>query len=66
MFEAEGKFSTAPDDAIMRGTCVVISEECIIYAGPIKSTPDVTGHLVLLNPVDFEQLKAHVEQLLQS
>lgn len=58
----DGLFDSSPDEAIATGTCVMILDDRIVYAGPIKGAPDVAGRMVLLNPADFEKLKTHVDR----
>lgn len=47
---------------VAKGSCVLLLDDEIVYAGPLKGAPDVTGKMVLLNPDDFERLKAHVDR----
>jgi hypothetical protein len=59
----DGKlFDSSPDEAIVAGMCVMILDDRIVYAGPIKGAPDTSGRLVLLNPADFDRLKTIIEK----
>lgn len=55
-------FNASISKAVAVGTCVILREGEITYAGPIKGAPTVDAGLVLFNAVDFEKLKAHVEK----
>lgn len=55
-------FDASPHLGVMAGTCVMIEDGEVCFAGPLGSSPDSANKLVLLNPVDFEKLKAHVEK----
>jgi hypothetical protein len=57
-----GLFDASPDEAIVTGTCVMICDDRIVYAGPIIGAPDTAGRLVLMNPADFEKLKTVIEK----
>lgn len=57
-----GLMNASSDDAIVRGSCVMIKDDRIVYAGPIKGSPPSADRLVLLNPADFENLKAIVDR----
>jgi hypothetical protein len=39
------------------GSCVVIENDEMIYAGPLASAPETDGSLFLLHPHDFSRLK---------
>jgi hypothetical protein len=51
-------FESSPDPAVVTGTCVMIEDDRIVYAGPIKGAPNTAGRMVLLNPADFDKLEA--------
>lgn len=55
-------FDSSKHDGIAKGSCVLLLDDEIVYAGPLKGAPDVTGKMVLLNPDDFERLRAHVDR----
>lgn len=55
-------FNSSICEGVAAGTCVMLRDDQIVYAGPIKSAPDVTGSLMLLNAADFEKLKALVDR----
>jgi hypothetical protein len=50
--------------AIAAGSCVMIENDEIVYAGPIEGCdrPDVVGKMVLLHPDDFAKLKGYVDK----
>lgn len=47
---------------VMVDSCVMLVDDRIAYAGPIKGAPSTAGRLVLLNAADFEKLKAVVDR----
>ena len=51
-------------DGIAKGSCVMIEDAAIVYAGPLNDPgrPDASGKMVLLNPEDFATLKSHVDK----
>ena len=49
-------------ESVVAGTCVMLVDGSVVYAGPIKDAPDTSGKLVLLNSVDFEKLKKLVDR----
>ena len=49
-------------EAVALGSCVMIEDSEIFYAGPLRSAPDAEGKMVLLNPCDFAKLKDHVDK----
>lgn len=55
------EFNGHPSDAVAVGICVVLGDDGeIIYAGPIKGSPDVSGRAVLMNTSDFEKFREFV------
>jgi hypothetical protein len=54
--------NAAPCEGVVVGSCVMLAENVIVYAGPIKGAPLTDGLTVLLNGADFEKFKAHVER----
>lgn len=51
------EFNVVPSSAVM------IANDAIVYAGPIKGAPAVAGRLVLLNPTDYARLKTTADQM---
>jgi len=50
-------------DGIVDGTCVVLKDDIIIYAGPIPLAPgEIGGALILLNRADFERFQSFREK----
>jgi hypothetical protein len=56
------QFDAAPCEGIVKGICVLLEDDKIIYAGPFKQAPDVAGKTVLLHAEDFDRLKSHVDK----
>lgn len=54
--------NASPCEGIVTGTCVMLENHQIVYAGPIKGAPDTDGLHVLMSAADFEKFKAHVER----
>lgn len=54
--------NASPCEAVVKGTCVMILDDAIVYAGPIVGAPNTTGRLVLMSPDDFERFKNIVEK----
>ena len=48
-------------DGIAKGSCVMIEDASIVYAGPIEEAPE-TGDVLLLNAADFAELKSHIDK----
>jgi hypothetical protein len=57
-----GLFDAAPCEGVQIGTCVMLVDDKIIYAGPLKKAPKADGVTVLLHADDFELLKARVDK----
>jgi hypothetical protein len=57
-------FDATEHKAIAAGSCVMIEDDEIVYAGPIKGCDkhDIAGKLLLLHPDDFAKLKGHVDK----
>ncbi len=50
-------------DEVVIGSCVMLVDDRIVYAGPIKGAlGNTAGKLVLLNTADFDKLKAVVDR----
>jgi hypothetical protein len=58
-----GLFNATINGGIVKGHYVMLVDNKIVYAGPIKAAPTSEGKLVLLHPDDFAKLKAHVDKL---
>lgn len=55
-------FNAAPCEGVCKGTVVMLIDDRIIYAGPLKGAPKADDKMILLNSEDFELLRAHVEK----
>jgi hypothetical protein len=55
-------FDASSHNGIAAGSCVMIEDAAIIYAGPLEACPEATGKLILLHPNDFLRLKNHVQE----
>jgi hypothetical protein len=58
-----GQFDASTCEGVVAGSCVMLVDNKIVYAGPIKGAPTSEGKLVLLHPDDFAKLKARVGKL---
>ena len=58
-----GTFTAVINGGIVKGHCVMLVDNKIVYAGPIKGAPTSDGKLILLHHDDFAKLKAHVDKL---
>jgi len=54
--------NAAPCPGVCVGTCVMLEDDNIVYAGPLETTPNSAGKLVLMNAEDFEKLKVLVDK----
>jgi hypothetical protein len=56
-------FDATIHSGIAKGSCVMIEESAIVYAGPLHDAlrPDACGKIILLHPEDFAALKSHVD-----
>jgi hypothetical protein len=57
-----GQFDCAPCEGVVVGTCVMLVDDRIVYAGPLKGAPTADGKMILLHTDDYHQLRAHVEK----
>jgi hypothetical protein len=57
-----GLFNATINVGIVKGHCVMLVDNKIVYAGPIRAAPTSEGKLVLLHPDDFAKLKACVDK----
>lgn len=55
-------FDCAPCEGVVKGTVVILADDRIVYAGPLKQAPPVDGKMLLLNAEDFDLLKTHVDR----
>lgn len=55
-------FNASICEGVAAGTCVMLVDDSIVYAGPLKKAPPADGKLVLLHPDDYEKLRVHVEK----
>lgn len=53
--------NAAPCEGVCAGICVMLEDDMVVYAGPIKTVPNASGKLVLMSIADFEKFKAHIE-----
>ena len=42
---------------VAAGSCVLIEDCEMVYAGPLANAPGIEGRLILLNPDDFARLR---------
>jgi hypothetical protein len=56
-----GLFDASAHKAIAIGSCVMIADSEIVYAGPLQYAPEADGTMVLLNPDDYASLTDHME-----
>lgn len=57
-----GTFDASICDGVVLGSCVMLVDDKIVYAGPLKGSPSSEGKTVLMNVYDFERLKKHVDR----
>jgi hypothetical protein len=62
MSDAGALFNAAPCEGVCVGTCVMLVDDKIVYAGPLKHAPKAGGMMILLHSEDFEKLREHVER----
>ncbi len=55
-------FDAAPCEGVCVGTCVMLVDDKIVYAGPLKQAPKADGKMILLHAEDFEKLRVVVEK----
>ena len=51
-----GTSSAAVHDGIVTGTCIILLDDHIVYAGPIVGAPRMENALVLLSATDYAKL----------
>lgn len=49
-------------EGVVKGICVILSDNQIVYAGPLRGAPDVAGMDVVMNEEDMAKLRTHVER----
>jgi hypothetical protein len=54
-------FDATIHEGIAMGTCVMLENHEMVYAGPLATSPEAAGKIVLLHPDDFAKLKSHVD-----
>jgi len=59
-------FDASIHRAVAPGSCVMIEESEIVYAGPIRLAPDASGKMLLLSADDFALLSAHLDRKMAS
>ena len=57
-------FDASICEGIEEGSCVMLQEGHIVFAGRISHCPDTSGCLLLLHANDFDLLKNHVHRKL--
>jgi hypothetical protein len=57
-----GTFDASICNGVVTGSCVMLIDDRIVYAGPIKGAPSSEGKTILMNACDFERLKNHVDR----
>lgn len=62
----QGVFDATIHAAVATGTCVMIEESEMVYAGPLKLAPDPGGKTLLLSAHDFARLSAHLDRKMAS
>lgn len=62
MPEERALFNATICEGVVLGSCVMLLDDEIVYAGPIKGAPPTDGRLVLLHADDFTKLKTHVDK----
>lgn len=55
-------FDASIHKAVAIGSCVMIADSEIVYAGPLQDAPEADGKLILLNAADFATLADHVHK----
>jgi hypothetical protein len=60
--ETATTFDASPCEGVCKGTCVMLVDDKIIYAGPLKGAPQADGKMILLHSDDFDRLRSHVEK----
>lgn len=55
-------FDAVMCDSVIEGFCVHLQDDKIVYAGPIKQSPDVSGRIVMLNSKDWTKLKVYLDK----
>ncbi len=55
-------FDATIHDGVAAGSCVVIADHAMIYAGPIDGMPDAGGKVVLLSADDFAAFADHMKR----
>lgn len=53
-------------NAVEAGTCVMLQDRELVYAGPLSKMPEAEGRMVLLSAVDFARLTAHLDRKMAS
>jgi hypothetical protein len=57
-------YNATANGGIVKGHCVMLVDNKIVYAGPIKAAPTPEGKLVMLHPDDFAKLMVRVDKQL--
>lgn len=53
-------FDASIHRGVAAGSCVMIEDDALVYAGPIQSAPEADGKVVLLHPDDFARFAGHL------
>lgn len=56
-------FDATIHHGVAAGSCVMIENNQIIYAGPLGRAPNATGKMVLMNATDFARLNEHLNRV---
>jgi hypothetical protein len=54
-------FDATVHEGIAMGSCVLLDNHELVYAGPLNVAPDAAGKVILLHPEDFGRLKSYVD-----
>jgi hypothetical protein len=57
-----GTFDATVCEGVALGSCVMLIDDQIVYAGPLNGSPSSEGKTVLMNAADFEKLQKHVDR----
>jgi hypothetical protein len=49
-------------NAVTPGSCVMLQDRELVYAGPLAKMPEAEGRVVLLSASDFARLTAHLDR----
>jgi hypothetical protein len=58
----EDTFEAAICEGVRQTYCVLLDNDRIVYAGPIRTCPEITGMTLLLHAADYNLLAEHVQK----